>query len=179
MPWPAGPNGKRRDQVIYYQYRADRARRTLHGIDEQVAKAAKAVAGLAPVKRNRFIALDGAVKSVNRDLEAKACTLAGIKGYKTNLAATPDGEPVTAGFVISSYHELWRIDLDLGVTWRRSRPGNSQPIAIAPEMPISTIAPTTSPCSPAAVPSFPPSFSPIIDITKLMNPNRATAKTIG
>jgi hypothetical protein len=110
QPWPAGPNNDRRDQVIYYQYRADRARRTLHGIDEQVAKAAKAVAGLAPVKRNRFIALDGAVKSVNRELEAKARTLAGIKGYKTNLAATPDGEPVTAGFVISSYHELWRIE---------------------------------------------------------------------
>ncbi len=100
QPWPAGPKDKRRDQVIYYQYRADRARRTLHGIDEQVAKAAKAVAGLAPVKRNRFIALDGAVKSVNRELEEKARTLAGIKGYKTNLAATPDGEPVTADFVI-------------------------------------------------------------------------------
>jgi hypothetical protein len=92
------------------KYRADRARRTLHGIDEQVAKAARAVAGLAPVKRNRFIALDGAVKSVNRELEAKTRTLAGIKGYKTNLAATPDGEPVTADFVISSYHELWRIE---------------------------------------------------------------------
>jgi hypothetical protein len=110
QPWPAGPKDKRRDQVIYYQYRADRARRTLHGIDEQVAKAAKAVAGLAPVKRNRFIALDGAIKSVNRELEAKARALAGIKGYKTNLAATPDGEPVTADFVISSYHELWRIE---------------------------------------------------------------------
>ena len=36
---------------MYYQYKADRARRTLRGIDEQVAKAAKAVAGLAPVKR--------------------------------------------------------------------------------------------------------------------------------
>jgi hypothetical protein len=93
-----------------YQYRADRARRTLHGIDEQVAKAAKAVAGLAPVKRNRFIQLEGAVKSVNRALEEKTRTLAGIKGYKTNLAATPDGEPITAGFVISSYHELWRIE---------------------------------------------------------------------
>jgi hypothetical protein len=68
QPWPAGPSSKRRDQWIYYQYRADRARRTLRGIDEQVAKAAKAVAGLAPVKRNRFIALDGAVKSVNREL---------------------------------------------------------------------------------------------------------------
>jgi len=37
--------------MIYYQFKADRARRTLRGIDEQVAKAAKAVAGLAPVKR--------------------------------------------------------------------------------------------------------------------------------
>src|SRR5690348_795856 len=39
QPWPAGPTDKRRDQVIYYQYRADRARRTLRGIDEQIAKA--------------------------------------------------------------------------------------------------------------------------------------------
>ena len=45
QPWPAGPTDQRRDQVIYYQYRADRARRTLRGIDEQVAKAEKAVAG--------------------------------------------------------------------------------------------------------------------------------------
>ena len=45
QPWPAGPSSKRRDQWIYYQYKADRARRTLRGIDEQVAKAAKAVAG--------------------------------------------------------------------------------------------------------------------------------------
>jgi hypothetical protein len=110
QPWPAGPKDKRRDQVIYYQYRADRARRTLRGIDEQVAKAAKAVAGLAPVKRNRFIKLDGAAKSVNRELEARARTLAGIKGYVTNLAACPDGTPVTADFVIGSYHELWRIE---------------------------------------------------------------------
>jgi Ca2+/H+ antiporter, TMEM165/GDT1 family len=61
----------------------------------------------------------------------------------------------------------------------RSRPGYSQPAAIAPEMPISTTAPTTSPCSPAAVLSFPPNFSPTSDITKLMSPNRVTAKTIG
>jgi Transposase DDE domain len=110
QPWPAGPTSKRRDQQIYYQYRADRARRTLRGIDEQVAKAAKAVAGLAPVKRNRFITLDGATKSVNRELEAKARDLAGLKGYVTNLAACPDGTPVTAEFVIGSYHELWNIE---------------------------------------------------------------------
>jgi hypothetical protein len=33
-PWPAGLNGGRRDQVIYYQCRHDRARRTLRGIHE-------------------------------------------------------------------------------------------------------------------------------------------------
>ena len=110
QPWPAGPNPERRDQMIYYQFRADRARRTLRGIDEQVAKAAKAVAGLAPVKRNRFIALDGAAKSINRELEARARDLAGLKGYVTNLAACPDGTPVTADFVISSYHQLWNIE---------------------------------------------------------------------
>jgi transposase len=110
QPWPAGPSSKRRDQVIYYQYKADRARRTLRGIDEQVAKAAKAVAGLAPVKRNRFIQLDGATKSVNRELEHKARTVAGIKGYITNLAVCPDGTPVTPEFVIGSYRQLFQVE---------------------------------------------------------------------
>jgi hypothetical protein len=104
QPWPAGPADKRRDQVIYYQYKADRARRTLRGIDEQVAKAEKAVAGKVPVKRNRFIKLAGANKSINRALEAKARALAGWKGYITNLPApTPE-------FVISAYHRLFEIE---------------------------------------------------------------------
>ena len=110
QPWPAGPNGSRRDQWIYYQYKADRARRTLRGIDEQVAKAEKAVAGQVPVKRNRFIRLTGATRTVNRDLEAKARALAGLKGYVTNLAACPDGTPVTPEFVIGSYHQLFQIE---------------------------------------------------------------------
>src|SRR5690606_18350275 len=75
QPWPAGPSDKRRDQTIFYQYRADRARRTLRGIDQQVAKAERAVAGKVPVKRNRFIKLSGGTKKVNRTLEAKARAL--------------------------------------------------------------------------------------------------------
>jgi hypothetical protein len=71
QPWPAGPNGGRRDQIIYYQYKADRACRTRRGIDEQVAKAEKAVAGQVPVKRNRFIRLSGGTRTVNRELEAR------------------------------------------------------------------------------------------------------------
>ncbi len=110
QPWPAGPNGGRRDQVIYYQYRHDRARRTLRGIDEQVRKAEQAVAGKVPVKRNRFIQLAGGTRSVNRELEEKARALAGLKGYITNLRTCPDGTPVTAEFVIGAYHQLFQIE---------------------------------------------------------------------
>ena len=110
QPWPASATDKRRDQVIYYQYRSDRARRTLRGIDEQITKAEKAVAGKTAVKRNRFVQLSGGTRSVNRALEAKTRELAGLKGYVTNLQACPDGTPVTAEFVIDAYHQLFQIE---------------------------------------------------------------------
>jgi len=49
------PADKRRDQTIYTNTRADRARRTLRGIDEQVAKAAvRGTDHLAAIVRNRL-----------------------------------------------------------------------------------------------------------------------------
>jgi hypothetical protein len=103
QPWPAGRRDKRRDQTIYYQYRADRARRTLRGIDEQIGKAERAVAGEVSVKRNRFVSLKGGQRTVNRTLEVKARALAGLKGCVTNL-------DVTAQFAIDSYHQLWHVE---------------------------------------------------------------------
>jgi hypothetical protein len=110
QPWPAGPEGERKDQVIYYQYKADRARRTLRGIGEQVAKAEQAVAGKTAVKRNRFVQLSGGTRKVNRELEEKARSLAGLKGYITNLAACPDGTRITPEFVIGAYHQLFQVE---------------------------------------------------------------------
>ena len=107
QPWPATSAEKTRgipDRVVYYQFRADRARRTLRGIDEQVRKAERAVDGHAPVKRNRYIQLTGATKAVNRNLEAKTRALAGWKGYTTNLTSA------SSTFVIDAYHQLWHIE---------------------------------------------------------------------
>jgi transposase len=104
QPWLMGTKADPRKRMIFYQYRADRARRTLKGIDQQIAKAEKAVAGQAAVKRNRFVQLTGATKTINRDLEAKARTLAGLKGYVTNLEAP------TAEYVMGAYHQLWQIE---------------------------------------------------------------------
>jgi hypothetical protein len=107
QPWPSTSSEKARgipDRVIHYQFRHDRARKTLRGIDEQVAKAERVVDGHAPIKRNRYIQLLGATKSVNRALEAKTRALAGWKGYTTNLVGQP------AEYVIDAYHQLWRIE---------------------------------------------------------------------
>jgi Transposase DDE domain len=104
QPTVMGPKADQRKRTIFYQYRTDRAKRTLKGIDAQIEKAEKAVAGKTAVKRNRFVQLTGAKKAINRDLEAKARALAGLKGYITNLEApTPE-------FVMGAYHQLWQIE---------------------------------------------------------------------
>jgi transposase len=104
QPTTMGPKADQRKRTVFYQFRADRAKRTLKGIDAQIAKAEKAVAGQAAVKRNRFVQLTGARKTINRDLEAKARALAGLKGYVTNL------ESPTPEFVMGAYHQLWQIE---------------------------------------------------------------------
>ena len=118
QPTVMGTKADPRRRTIFYQYRADRARRTLKGIDQQVAKAEKAVAGQAAVKRNRFVQLTGGTRSVNRDLEAKARALAGLKGYVTNLEAP------TAEYVMGAYHQLWQIEKSfrMSKTDLRARP---------------------------------------------------------
>ena len=62
------------------------------------------MAGDAPVKRNRFVKLVGADKSVNRELETKARGLAGLKAYITNM------DNPTPELVIGAYAQLWRIE---------------------------------------------------------------------
>ncbi len=102
---PVGTGKKNRaDHVTYYQFKQGRAARTLRGIDKQIAKAEAQVAGKDTVKRNRFIKLDGATKSINRDLEAKTRALAGLKAYLTNVTdPTPEA-------VIGAYQNLYKIE---------------------------------------------------------------------
>jgi hypothetical protein len=132
QPWASTSAEKARgipDRVIHYQFRHDRARRTLRGIDEQVAKAQRAVDGHAPVKRNRYIQLTGATKSVNRTLEAKTRALAGWKGYTTNLTTE------SAQFVIDAYHQLWHIEKAFRMSKQTYRPGRSTTTCANPSKP--------------------------------------------
>jgi transposase len=47
-----GPKADQRHQTIFYQYRTDRATRTLRGIDEQIAKAEKAIKGQWQIEKS-------------------------------------------------------------------------------------------------------------------------------
>jgi hypothetical protein len=118
QPTIMGTKADQRRRTIIYQYRGDRAKRTLRGIDEQIAKAEKAIVGQAAVKRNRYVQLTGGTKTINRDLEAKTRALAGLKGYVTNLEApTPE-------YVLGAYHQLWQIEKSfrMSKTDLRARP---------------------------------------------------------
>jgi hypothetical protein len=121
----AGPNGGRRNQVIYYQYRHDRVRRTLRGIDEQVRKAEQAVAGEVPVKRNWFRPALRRHPVGEPRARGEGTGARGLKGYITNLRACPDGTPVTAEFVIGAYHQLFQIEKSFRMAKATCRPGPS------------------------------------------------------
>ena len=113
-----GAKADPRRRTIFYQYRADRARRSPEGDRPTDPQSRKAIRGEAAIKRNRFVQLTGGTKTVNRDLEAKARALAGLKGYITNLEApTPE-------FVMGAYHQLWQIEKSfrMSKTDLRARP---------------------------------------------------------
>lgn len=88
---------------VIYQYRAKRAALDLCNIEKQIAKARKALSGQIPVKRMKFLSVTTRSKKLNQKLIDKTRTLAGIKGYVTNLDI-PDDQ------VINYYHQLFQIE---------------------------------------------------------------------
>lgn len=88
---------------IIYQYRKKRAALDRKNITKQIAKARRIITGKSPVSKAKFLTIASKDKTLNQTLIAKARTLAGIKGYVTNLDI-PDAE------VIAHYHQLFHVE---------------------------------------------------------------------
>jgi hypothetical protein len=88
---------------IVYQYREKRAILDRKNIQKQIDKAQKIVNGQTAATRAKFLTLKAKTKQLNQTLIEKAYTLAGIKGYITNLKI-PDQQ------VIDYYHQLFRVE---------------------------------------------------------------------
>lgn len=90
-------------QRIIYQYREKRAALDLKNIEKQIAKAEKIISGTQTFKRAKFVQIQTKEKKLNQLLIDKAKSLAGIKGYVTNVPL-PDEQ------VIAFYHQLWHVE---------------------------------------------------------------------
>ena len=64
------------------------------------------IAGDANVKGTRFVTSTKAGKELDEASLAQARSLAGLKGYVTNIPA----RIMPAAEVISSYHDLWHVE---------------------------------------------------------------------
>jgi len=90
-------------QRAIYQYSAKRAKLDLKNIEKQVKKAENVIAGMGRLKKNKFVKLALHGKKLNQALVDKAKSLAGFKGYITNL-------DLQAQEIINHYHSLWHVE---------------------------------------------------------------------
>lgn len=95
--------GRRQPRRVVYQYRQKRAELDLRNIETALGKAQKMVDGASEFKRNRFLTVRGAERSINYALAEEARRKAGIKGYVTSL---DDPAPV----IIDAYHQLFEVE---------------------------------------------------------------------
>jgi Transposase DDE domain len=58
------------------------------------------------LKKDRFVKITDAVKTVDWDLIARARYLAGLKGYVTNI----DTDTMDGPAVVAAYHELYQVE---------------------------------------------------------------------
>ena len=119
QPTIMGTKADPRRRTIFYQYRADRARRTLKGIDtpDRESREGRRRAGggeAEPVRPAHRRHQDASTAT----WRPRPAALAGLKGYVTNLP-TP-----TAEFVLGAYHQLWQIEhsFRMSKTDLRARP---------------------------------------------------------
>jgi hypothetical protein len=89
-----------------WSYSAKRARRDHKTLAAQEARARAIVEGERKVKSARFVKVRGDDRSVDEASLARARSLAGLKGYVTNVAASV----MPAAEVISKYHDLWHVE---------------------------------------------------------------------
>ncbi|MFL1377606.1 MULTISPECIES: IS1634 family transposase [unclassified Nocardiopsis] len=101
-----GTGRNARTRRVVYQYLFERHQRDQRAINAQISRAEKVADGTRPVKKDRFVRLDGTDKGVDWDLVQRARDLAGLKGYVTNIAP----EVMGGQAVIDAYHDLYQVE---------------------------------------------------------------------
>jgi hypothetical protein len=87
-----GAGKQARDRRVVSHYAFKRAQHDNKAINAMAERAEKVASGERPLKKDRFVTFTDTSTSVNWGLVARARSLAGIKGYVTNIdPAVMDG----------------------------------------------------------------------------------------
>ncbi|WP_204801013.1 IS1634 family transposase [Mycobacterium riyadhense] len=89
-----------------WAYSAKRARRDQKTLAAQEARARAIVEGSKQAKTARFVKIRGDDRTIDESSLARAQSLAGLKGYVTNVPVTV----MPAAEVIAKYHNLWHVE---------------------------------------------------------------------
>ncbi|RWA16076.1 IS1634 family transposase, partial [Mycolicibacterium brumae] len=109
-----------------WAYSAKRARRDQKTLAAQEARAKAIIDGTQPAKSARFVKVSGKDRHLDDSALSRAKSLAGLKGYITNVPATV----MPADEVMAKYHDLWHVeksfrmsksDLAARPIWHRQR----------------------------------------------------------
>jgi len=101
-----------RERRVVYQWSFKRQKRDDRAINKMIERAEKVVDGTRPLKKDRFVKINGATRGVDWDLVERARHLAGLKGYVSNLPT----DTMTGQEVISAYHDLWQVERSFRMT---------------------------------------------------------------
>lgn len=103
-----------------WQHRTKRAVRDRQTLQKQRERAESIVSGDKPAKNARFVKTSGSKRAFDEATFERALSLAGWKGYVTNIPRTI----MSAQEIIGSYHELWHVEQSfrMSKTDLRARP---------------------------------------------------------
>ncbi|MFK5636191.1 IS1634 family transposase [Ornithinimicrobium sp. LYQ103] len=101
-----GTGKEKRTRRVVYQYSFKRGKNDDRAINAMIKKAEDVAAGKRPLKRDRFVRIDGATKGVDWDLVERARSTTGLKGYVTNISL----EQMDGGAVVDAYQDLYQVE---------------------------------------------------------------------
>jgi hypothetical protein len=111
-PRTMGVGRDARSRRVVYQWRFTRYRHDNQAINAMIDRAEAVAAGKRPLKKDRFVKLTDADPVVDWALVDRARSLAGLKGYVTNI--TP--QTMTAEQVVAAYHDLYQVERSFRMT---------------------------------------------------------------
>jgi hypothetical protein len=101
-----------RARRVVYQWRFTRYRHDNQAINAMIDRAEAVAAGKRPLKKDRFVKLTDADPVVDWALVDRARSLAGLKGYVTNIGP----ETMTGEQVVAAYHDLYQVERSFRMT---------------------------------------------------------------